>query len=121
MQVWLGLTGVGPPTPRRVAFHDNWPDVCPLSKDFPLQTVLPPFEGERHIYRPAFGEGVLQVPVGPVHAGIIEPGRFNFAVAGKPILYLQLPMFYTYTGTEKLFEQLPIHKAVFLPETVSLH
>jgi len=119
IQDWFGLTAVGHPNPRRVALHDNWPDVYPLRKDFPLETKLPPFEGERHIYRPALGEGVFQVPVGPVHAGIIEPGHFNFAVAGEPILYLQLRMFYTHKGTEKLFEKLPIHKAVFLAESIS--
>ncbi len=119
IQDWFGLKAVGHPNPRRVALHDNWPDVYPLRKDFPLDTVLPPFEGERHIYRPALGEGVFQVPVGPVHAGTIEPGHFNFAVAGEPILYLQLRMFYTHKGTEKLFETLPIHKAVFLAESIS--
>jgi Ni,Fe-hydrogenase III large subunit/Ni,Fe-hydrogenase III component G len=119
IQDWFGLKAMGHPNPRRVALHDNWPEVYPLRKDFPIETVLPPFEGERHIYRPALGEGVLQVPVGPVHAGIIEPGHFNFAVAGEPILYLQLRMFYTHKGTEKLFEKLPIHKAVFLAESIS--
>jgi Ni,Fe-hydrogenase III large subunit len=62
---------------------------------------------------------VFQIPVGPVHAGIIEPGHFNFSVAGEPILYLQLRMFYTHKGTEKLFENMPIHRAVFLAESVS--
>src|SRR5258708_3193916 len=119
IQDWFGLKAVGHPNPRRVALHDNWPDVHPLRKDFPLETVLPPFEGERHIYRPALGEGVFQVPVGPVHAGTIEPGHFNFAVAGEPILYLQLRMFYTHKGTEKLFEKLPMSKAVFLAESIS--
>jgi Ni,Fe-hydrogenase III large subunit len=102
-----------------VALHDNWPDVHPMRKDFALDTVLPPFEGEQHLYRPTLGEGVFQIPVGPVHAGIIEPGHFNFAVAGEPILYLQLRMFYTHKGTEKLFENLPIHRAVFLAESIS--
>jgi len=119
IQDWFGLKAVGHPNPRRVALHDNWPDIHPLRKDFVLETVLPPFEGERHIYRPALGEGVFQVPVGPVHAGTIEPGHFNFAVAGEPILYLQLRMFYTHKGTEKLFEKLPVHKAVFLAESIS--
>lgn len=119
IQDWFGLKAAGHPNPRRVALHDNWPEVYPLRKDFPLETVMPPFEGERHTYRPALGEGVFQVPVGPVHAGIIEPGHFNFAVAGEPILYLQLRMFYTHKGTEKLFEKLPIHKAVFLAESIS--
>ena len=119
IQDWFGLRATGHPNPRRVALHDNWPDVYPLRKDFRIDTVLPPFKGERHIYRPALGEGVLQVPVGPIHAGIIEPGHFNFSVAGEPILYLQLRMFYTHKGTEKLFEKLPIHKAVFLAESIS--
>lgn len=119
IQDWFGLEAVGHPNPRRVALHDNWPDVHPLRKDFPLHQVLPPFEGERHVYRPTLGEGVFQIPVGPVHAGIIEPGHFNFALAGEPILYLQLRMFYTHKGTEKLFEHLPIHRAVFLAESIS--
>ena len=119
IQDWFGIEAVGHPNPRRVALHDNWPDVHPLRKDFDLYTLLPPFEGEQHVYRPTLGEGVFQIPVGPVHAGIIEPGHFNFAVAGEPILYLQLRMFYTHKGTEKLFEQLPIAKAVFLAESVS--
>ena len=119
IQDWFGLEAAGHPNPRRVALHDNWPDVHPLRKDFPLDTMLPPFEGEQHVYRPTYGEGVFQIPVGPVHAGIIEPGHFNFAVAGEPILYLQLRMFYTHKGTEKLFENLPIPRAVFLAESIS--
>jgi Ni,Fe-hydrogenase III large subunit/Ni,Fe-hydrogenase III component G len=119
IQDWFGLEAAGHPNPRRVALHDNWPDVHPLRKDFPLDAVLPTFEGPQHEYRPTLGEGVFQVPVGPVHAGIIEPGHFNFAVAGEPILYLQLRMFYTHKGTEKLFEHLPIHRAVFLAESIS--
>jgi Ni,Fe-hydrogenase III large subunit/Ni,Fe-hydrogenase III component G len=119
IQDWFGLEAEGHPNPRRVALHDNWPNVHPLQKDFPLDTVLPPFEGERHVYRPTLGEGVFQIPVGPVHAGIIEPGHFNFAVAGEPILYLQVRLFYTHKGTEKLFENLPIHRAVFLAESIS--
>lgn len=119
IQDWFGLAATGHPNPRRVALHDNWPEVFPLRKSFPLRHVLPPFEGERHVYRPTLGEGVFHIPVGPVHAGIIEPGHFNFAVAGEPILYLQLRMFYTHKGTEKLFEDTPIHRAVFLAESIS--
>lgn len=119
IQDWFGLEAVGHPNPRRVALHDNWPDVHPLRRDFPIETVLPPFEGEQHLYRPTLGEGVFQIPVGPVHAGIIEPGHFSFAVAGEPILYLQLRMFYVHKGIEKRFEQLPVQHAVFLAESVS--
>ena len=119
IQDWFGIEAEGHPNPRRVALHDHWPDVHPLRKDFPVSTELPPLDGEQHLYRPTLGEGVFQIPVGPVHAGIIEPGHFNFAVAGEPILYLQLRMFYTHKGTEKLFEQLPVQRGVFLAESVS--
>ena len=113
IQDWFGLIAEGHPNPRRVALHDNWPEIHPLRKDFPIDTVLPPFEGEQHLYRPTLGEGVFHIPVGPVHAGIIEPGHFNFAVAGEPILYLQLRMFYTHKGIEKSFEQLPVQSRGF--------
>ena len=119
IQDWFGIVAEGHPNPRRVALHDNWPDVNPLRKDFPIDAVLPPFEGERHVYRPTLGEGVFQIPVGPVHAGIIEPGHFSFAVAGEPILYLQLRMFYVHKGIEKRFEQLPVPHAVYLAESIS--
>jgi Ni,Fe-hydrogenase III large subunit/Ni,Fe-hydrogenase III component G len=119
IQDLFGLEAFGHPNPRRVALHDNWPDVHPLRKDFSIDQVLPPFTGQQHEYRPTLGEGVFQIPVGPVHAGIIEPGHFNFAVAGEPILYLQLRMFYVHKGIEKLFEHLPLQRCVFLAESIS--
>src|SRR5439155_13597925 len=79
----------------------------------------PPFSGERHRFREVEGEGVFHVPVGPVHAGVIEPGHFRFSVAGEPVLYLQLRMFYVHKGTEKLFENLPIPHCLRLAESVS--
>jgi Ni,Fe-hydrogenase III large subunit len=54
-----------------------------------------------------------------VHAGIIEPGHFLFSVAGEPVLYLQLRLFYTHKGTEKLFESLPVAHGVRLAESIS--
>ncbi len=65
------------------------------------------------------GEGVFQVPVGPVHAGIIEPGHFRFGVAGEPVLYLQLRLFYVHKGIEKRFERLPWRHGIFLAESIS--
>ena len=119
IQDLFGIQLVGHPNPRRCALHDDWPDVHPLRKDFDLRTVLPPFEGERHKFREVEGEGVFQVPVGPVHAGIIEPGHFLFSVAGEPVLYLQLRMFYVHKGIEKLFESMPIPHCVRLAESIS--
>jgi Ni,Fe-hydrogenase III large subunit/Ni,Fe-hydrogenase III component G len=119
VQDMFGLKLVGHPNPHRCALHDDWPEVHPLCKDFDLRTKLPPFTGVRHKFREVEGEGVFQVPVGPVHAGIIEPGHFLFSVAGEPVLYLQLRMFYTHKGTEKLFENLPVPHGVRLAESIS--
>ena len=119
IQDLFGLKLIGHPNPRRCVLHDDWPEVFPLRKDFDLRTPLPPFQGERHKFRPVEGEGVFQVPVGPVHAGIIEPGHFLFSVAGEPVLYLQLRLFYTHKGTEKLFENLPAQHCVRLAESIS--
>lgn len=119
IQDLFGLKLEGHPNPRRCALHDDWPDVYPLRKDFDMLTVLPPFTGERHKFRQVEGEGVFQVPVGPVHAGIIEPGHFLFSVAGEPVLYLQIRLFYTHKGTEKLFENMPVAHGVTLAESIS--
>ena len=119
IQDLFGLQLEGHPNPRRCALHDDWPEVFPLRKDFDLKTVLPPFEGERHKFREVEGEGVFQVPVGPVHAGIIEPGHFLFSVAGEPVLYLQIRLFYTHKGTEKLFENIPVAHGISLAESIS--
>jgi Ni,Fe-hydrogenase III large subunit/Ni,Fe-hydrogenase III component G len=119
IQDLFGLKLEGHPNPRRCALHDDWPDVHPLRKDFDLKTELPPFQGERHKFRKVEGEGVFQVPVGPVHAGIIEPGHFLFSVAGEPVLYLQIRLSYTHKGTEKLFENIPVSHGVRLAESIS--
>jgi Ni,Fe-hydrogenase III large subunit/Ni,Fe-hydrogenase III component G len=119
VQDLFGLKLEGHPNPRRCALHDDWPEVYPLRKDFDLKTVLPPFRGARHKFRKVEGEGVFQVPVGPVHAGIIEPGHFLFSVAGEPVLYLQIRLAYTHKGTEKLFEHMPVAHGVRLAESIS--
>jgi Ni,Fe-hydrogenase III large subunit/Ni,Fe-hydrogenase III component G len=119
VQDMFGLKPEGHPNPRRCALHDDWPDVHPLRKDFDWKATLPRFKGDRHKFRQVEGEGVFQVPVGPVHAGIIEPGHFLFSVAGEPVLYLQIRLFYTHKGTEKLFENLPVLHGVTLAESIS--
>jgi Ni,Fe-hydrogenase III large subunit/Ni,Fe-hydrogenase III component G len=119
IQDLFGIKLLGHPNSRRCVLHDDWPEVFPLRKDFDLHTQLPAFKGARHKFREVEGEGVFQVPVGPVHAGIIEPGHFLFSVAGEPVLYLQLRLFYTHKGTEKLFENLPISHGVRLAESIS--
>jgi Ni,Fe-hydrogenase III large subunit/Ni,Fe-hydrogenase III component G len=117
---FFGLAPAGHPNPARVALHDDWPDgAWPLRKDFASDTVVARVAGDFHPFRPVTGEGVFQIPVGPVHAGIIEPGHFRFGVAGEPVLYLQLRLFYVHKGIEKRFERLPWRHGLMLAESIS--
>lgn len=65
------------------------------------------------------GEGIYEIPVGPIHAGIIEPGHFRFSVAGEEILLLEARLGFTHKGSEKLFETLPPNDMVRLSEKIS--
>lgn len=117
---FFGLAPEGHPNPTRVALHDDWPEgAWALRKDFPGDRVVARAAGDFHPFRPVTGEGVFQIPVGPVHAGIIEPGHFRFGVAGEPVLYLQLRLFYVHKGIEKRFERLPWRHGLFLAESIS--
>ncbi len=115
----FGLIPVGHPDLRRLVRHEHWPKGShPLKKDFPWDTVL--LRGHvEHKFRHIEGEGVFEVPVGPIHAGIIEPGHFRFSVAGEPIMQLELHHFWKHRGVEKLFEQQQLTEAVPLAERVS--
>ncbi len=120
VQDFFGLTPAGHPNPYPVAVHDDWPDgQWALRKDFPGGRTVPRDRADRHPFRPVTGEGVFRVPVGPVHAGIIEPGHFRFGVAGEPVLYLQLRLFYVHKGIEKRFEHLPWRHGLYLAESIS--
>jgi Ni,Fe-hydrogenase III large subunit len=52
------------------------------------------------------GDGVHEVPVGPVHAGIIEPGHFRFSIVGEKVLRLEQRLGYTHKGIERRFAEL---------------
>jgi len=55
------------------------------------------------------GDGIFEIPVGPIHAGVIEPGHFRFSVAGEPVLMLRTYMGYVHRGIEKMMET-PVEK-----------
>lgn len=119
IQDMFGLVPAGHPDPRHLIHFEDWPaGLYPLRKDFDIRTKPERVKGE-YIYRRVEGEGVYEIPVGPVHAGVIEPGHFRFSVAGEPILNLEIRHFYTHKGVEKLFESISLDKAVFLAERIS--
>ncbi len=65
------------------------------------------------------GEGVHEVAVGPIHAGIIEPGHFRFSVVGEKVLRLEARLGYTHKGIEKRFTELPTLDAYRLAARLS--
>ena len=115
----FGLTPLGHPDLRPLVLYDDWPPgVYPLRKDFDPSKKVPRVPNEYH-YKKVEGEGVFEIPVGPVHAGVIEPGHFRFSVAGEPVINLEIRLGYTHKGIEKLSEGLPYAKGVYLAERIS--
>ena len=105
MREMFGIEPVGNPDMRGLKLHSEvWPaGRYPLRKDF-IAPHEKTSEGVRYQFRCVEGEGIFEVPVGPVHAGIIGPGHFRFSSAGEPIINLELRLGWTHRGIEKLLE-----------------
>ncbi len=65
------------------------------------------------------GDGVHEIAVGPVHAGIIEPGHFRFSVVGEKVLRLEQHLGYTHKGIERRFAGMPAAEGARLAGRVS--
>src|ERR1039457_5790435 len=113
-----GIECVGHPDPRPLLFHENWPENVHPMIDNASHVPWTSTEG-RYRFLKVQGDGVCEVPVGPIHAGIIEPGHFRFSVVGDSVLHLELRHSYTHKGTEKSFQGRPADAAVMLAEPVS--
>ena len=72
-----------------------------------------------YAFLPADGESLHQIPVGPVHAGIIEPGHFRFTANGEAVVRLEARLGYVHKGIEWLMEGAPLDRAVVLAGRVS--
>jgi Ni,Fe-hydrogenase III large subunit/Ni,Fe-hydrogenase III component G len=119
MRDLYGIVPLGHPLPRRLVRHAHWPvgwyamrsDAGPapefgtVDEAFPFVTVQ--------------GPGVYEIPVGPIHAGLIEPGHFRFSVVGETILKLKARLWFTHKGIEKLAEERTPADALLLAERVS--
>jgi Ni,Fe-hydrogenase III large subunit/Ni,Fe-hydrogenase III component G len=113
----FGIVFAGHPEPKPLVVHDGWPKgVFPMRKGFDAGTRLAVEPAEEFPHLVVEGEGVLEVPVGPIHAGIIEPGHFRFSTVGESVLHFEARLFYTHRGLEKRIEGLPIADALYLAE-----
>lgn len=115
----FGVIPINNPDTRPLVLHDQWDKtVFPLRKDFDLHTKIPRQTGE-YPFQKVHGEGICEIPVGPVHAGIIEPGHFRFSVMGENIINLETRLFYTHKGIEKLAESMKMDDVLLLSERIS--
>jgi len=100
----LGIAFGEQPDARRWTRHQAWPE-----SEYPLRSAAASvFEGKEtpsdHHYPfvQCHGAGVVEIPVGPVHAGIIEPGHFRFQAVGETVLNLEERLGYVHKGIEKI-------------------
>jgi Ni,Fe-hydrogenase III large subunit len=106
-QDMFGLAFMDHPDARRWTRHQAWKDSAyPLRKDFPADGHPLAQTPTDHDYKFFFahGAGVYEIPVGPVHAGIIEPGHFRFQAMGEQVLNLEERLGYVHKGIEKIAE-----------------
>ena len=115
----FGIEAIDHPDTRPLVRHAFWPeDYFPLRKDF-VQPEKFVDDGTPFPFMPVGGEGVYEIPVGPVHAGVIEPGHFRFSVVGETVIDLKIRLYFTHKGTEKLFEGRAPAEGVELAERIS--
>jgi len=113
-----GIRPVGHPKARRLVRHAHWPEEWHPMRS--TASSAPKFDGSgRFPFVTVEGPGVYEIPVGPVHAGLIEPGHFRFSVAGETVLRLKVRLWFVHRGLEKLFQGRPAGGAVDLAERVS--
>ena len=89
---------------RTLVHHERFPKIHPMLKSFQSKSIefdkFKPYEHEA-----IKGDGVFEVAVGPIHAGIIEPGHFQFSQEGENMLHLEVRHFYKYRAIEKMVER----------------
>ena len=98
--------------------HANWPaDYFPLRRDTPDRQF--PAENEDYPFVRVAGEGVHEIAVGPIHAGIIEPGHFRFSTMGERTLRLEERLGWKHKGIDRRFIGMPLAEGALLAGRIS--
>ncbi|TMK42765.1 MAG: hydrogenase expression protein HypE [Alphaproteobacteria bacterium] len=110
----FGLSAQGSPDSRTWLDHNRWGVRFPLGPRIDASSEAAPYR-----FLPVEGDGVHQIAVGPVHAGIIEPGHFRFTASGETVVRLEQRLGYTHKGIEGLMTGADLERAVQLAGRVS--
>jgi len=111
---FFGFEPAGLPDRRPWLDHGRWGVTRPLG----ARTDAPQ-PSEPYRYLTAEGENLHQIPVGPVHAGIIEPGHFRFTASGETVVRLEERLGYVHKGTESLMVGADLQRAARLAGRIS--
>lgn len=109
-----GIKAKGHPWWKMVRYHQNCtgkPDVFGNNYSEDIPGKYPYFTVE--------GKGVHEVAVGPVHAGIIEPGHFRFQCFGERVFHLEIQLGYQHRGIEHLLQTVPMKRLPIIAETIA--
>jgi Ni,Fe-hydrogenase III large subunit len=109
----FGYEPVGGPDARPWIDHGVWGVACPLGDRRPAATQAP------YRFLPVEGEALHQVPVGPVHASIIEPGHFRFTANGEFVARVEQRLGYAHKGIESLMAGATLERAAKLAARTS--
>ena len=110
----FGLWLVGLPDQRSWLDHGRWPIQAPLAAE-----PRPPSPPRPYVFLSAEGPSLHQIPVGPVHAGIIEPGHFRFSATGETVVRLEERLGYVHRGIDKLLCEKTIDEGARVAARVS--
>jgi Ni,Fe-hydrogenase III large subunit len=110
----FGLSAEGLPDTRPWLDHNRWGVRFPLGDRINALSTAAPYR-----FLSAQGDGLHQIAVGPVHAGIIEPGHFRFTASGETVVRLEQRLGYTHKGIEGLMVGASLARAVQLAGRVS--
>ncbi len=105
----FGFEPVGLPDPRSWLDHGQWDLRHPLGRQKESLQSASPYE-----FLASEGDGLHQIPVGPVHAGTIEPGHFRFTASGETVVRLEERLGYVHKGLESLMMGASIEEAARL-------
>lgn len=110
----FGLYPKGHPRLKHTHLHEPYKDMPP-----PLSNHANPPVTRAYNFLQVKGEGVYEIPVGPIHAGIIEPGHFRFSCYGEVIANLEIRLGYVHRGVEKRLTEVPWRQSRFVAEAAA--
>ena len=110
----FGLTPIGALDERPWLDLGFWDVEEPLGAARAATTPRAPY-----VFLPVEGENLHQIPVGPVHAGIIEPGHFRFTANGETVVRLEQRLGYVHKGIDSLMAGASLEQAARLASRTS--